>query len=131
MNCCVKFYCRFENKKNIVYHSLAYKRRQSSVSYFIKYENSFGSILVFITCNGKEYAIVNHHALMNPFSDYFISSSYHNILSKPVDSFFFIVGKMPDRFDVIDVHSFIEMCVIVEEEHHFVVSPISAYHEHD
>jgi len=60
---CIQFYRRFRNEKEVVYHSLAYKKRQSSISYFIKYGNLFGSIVVFMYCNGKEYAIINRHTL--------------------------------------------------------------------
>lgn len=128
---CIQFYRRFRNEKEVVYHSLAYKKRQSSISYFIKYANLFGSIMVFMCCNGKEYAVINRHMLKSRFSDHFISSYYYNILSKPIDSFFFVLDKVSNRFDVIDLQNSMEMCIVIEEDDCFIVSPLSVYHEHD
>ena len=82
-------------------------------------------------CNGKEYAIVNRHMVKSCFSDHFISSYYYHILSKPIDSFFFVLNKVSSRFDVVDINISMEMCIIIEEDDCFVVSPLSVYHEHD
>jgi hypothetical protein len=82
-------------------------------------------------CNGKEYAIINRHMVKSRFSDHFISSYYYSILSKPIDSFFFVLNKVSTQFDVIDINTSMEMCIIFEEDDCLVVSPLSVYHEHD
>ena len=60
-----------------------------------------------------------------------VSSSYYNALSKPMDSFLFILNKQSHQLDVFDAHMFMEMCIIIEEDSCLVVSPLSVYHEHD
>jgi hypothetical protein len=69
--------------------------------------------------------------LKNRFSDNFISSSYYGILSKSIDSFFFVVDKISLQVDVFEIHNSMEMCIVIEEEDCFIVSPLSVYHEHD
>ncbi|CAF2855212.1 unnamed protein product [Rotaria sp. Silwood2] len=131
LNQCIKFYRRFRNKKQIVYHSLAYTKRQSSVSYFVKYNSLFGIIITFMSCDDKQYAIIKRHAVKKKFSDYFVSSPYHSLLSKPIDTFFFVLEKQSLQFDVVDVYSSLDMCIVIEEDDCFIVSPLSIYHEHD
>ena len=82
-------------------------------------------------CNGKEYAIINRHMLKNPFSDIFISSSYYEKLSRSIDSLFFVLEKVSGQCDIFDMYHSMEMCIVIEEEECFVVSPLSVYHEHD
>ena len=79
----------------------------------------------------REYAIVNRHIEKSRFSDSLMSSSYYNILAKPIDAFFFVLSKESSKIDVIDVQSSIEMCIVIEEDDCFIVSPLSVYHEHD
>ncbi|CAF1367916.1 unnamed protein product [Rotaria sp. Silwood1] len=71
VNNCMKFYQRFRNKQQIVYHSLEYTKKQSSVSYFIKYGSLFGIVIVFMSCNDKQYAVVKRHPIKKRFSDFF------------------------------------------------------------
>ena len=128
---CIQFYRRFRNQRQIVYHSLAYTKRQSSMSYFVKYGSFFGAIIVFIHCNGKQYAIINRYSIKKKFSDYLISSNYYNVLLKSIDSFFFVLEKQSHHVDITDIISITDMCILIEEENSFVVSPISSSHEHD
>jgi hypothetical protein len=130
-NKCMKFYRRFKNKKQIVYHSLAYTRRQSSISFFIKYGTLFGSIITFMSCNDKQYAIIKRYSTKKRFSDYFSSSVYYKLLSKSIDVFFFVLEKSSFQLDVIDIHSSMQICIVIEEDDCFIVSPLLVYHEHD
>lgn len=115
----------------MVYHSLQYKKRQSSISYFIKYGSLFGEIVIFVHCSGKQYAIVRRYSIKSKFSDYFISSTYYGILFKPIDYFFFVLEKLSYHLDIIDIDSIADMCILIEGEDFFIASPISSSHEHD
>lgn len=130
-NTCIKYYRRFKSKQHIIYHSLAYTKRQSSVSYFIKYGSLFGAIIVFFRCSGRQYAIVRRHSIKTKFSDYFMASNYYDILSKSIDSFFYVLENLSYYVDVIDVNSITDMCILMEDEDTYIVSPISGSHEHD
>ncbi|CAF1285776.1 unnamed protein product [Rotaria sordida] len=131
LNQCIKFYRRFRHKNQIIFHSLAYTKRQSSVSYFVKYNSLFGSIITFMSCNDKQYAIIKRYPIKKLFSDYFVSSPYYGRLMKPLDTFFFVLEKVSFQFDLVDVYSSLYMCVVIEEDDCLIVSPISVYHEHD
>jgi hypothetical protein len=87
--------------------------------------------MVFMSCNDKQYAIIKRNPIRRRFSDFFVSSAYYSILNEPVDAFFFVLEKASFHFDVVDLESSMEMCIVVEDDDCFVVSPISVHHEHD
>ncbi|CAF2085091.1 unnamed protein product [Rotaria magnacalcarata] len=115
----------------IIYHSLIYKKRQLSVSYFVKYGSLFGTIMTFIACNGKQYALIKRYEVKNLFSNCFVSSKYYSLLLISIDEFFFVLEKTSSQVDVVDAYSSLDICIVIEEVDSFVVSPMSAYHEHD
>jgi hypothetical protein len=128
---CLKFYRRYRNKNLNIYHSLSYAKRQSSVSYFIKYGSSYGSIVTFFSCNKKAYAVIQRYSMKNLFSEYITSSPYHNILSKSMDSFFVVLNDVSTEFDIIGVQNVMDMCIVIEQKGSLVVTPLSAVYEHD
>ena len=72
--------------KNQIYHSLRYRKRQSTISYFVQYSDDchdtlFGSIEVFFKNKGSTFALIHNYPNRNLFSDIFSSSSYHSFLS--------------------------------------------------
>lgn len=131
LDTCIRFYRRYRNKDNVIFHSLSYNKRQLSISFFVKYGSLFGSILTFMNCNNKKYAIIKRYPIKKLFSECFISSIYYGLLSKSVDQFFFILDKVASQFDIVDIHSSFDMCIVIEEEDCYVVSPLSSYYEHD
>jgi hypothetical protein len=128
---CSRFYRRLMDKKKVVFHSLAYQKRQSSISYFIKYGSLFGAVLVYMFCSNDQYAIVKRYKNKKRFSDHFISFPYYALLAEPVDNFLCVLEKETLEYDVVNVNSSIYMCIIVEENDLLYVSSVFVYHEHD
>lgn len=128
---CVTFYQRFRNNQGIVFHSLSYKKRNNSLSYMVKYGKLFGEIAVFMQCNGIEYAIINRLKEKHSFSSYFAASRYYCILNKPLDCFFYTLVKESNQIDVVKIEPSMKMCIAVEENDCFIVSPLSVHYEHD
>ena len=90
---CVRIYRRCVVDKK-VYHSLVYSRRNSTISFFVQYyqkqENSnFGKIRYFYISNNETFAVIDHYEVKNKFSEFFISTSYYELLRRFIDPFFY------------------------------------------
>ncbi|CAF1319568.1 unnamed protein product [Rotaria sordida] len=135
---CISIYRRCIIRNN-TFHSLLYKRGTKSKSYFISYytstnddEKYFGFIHLFFYCKDTTYAVIERFQNMQKFSSSFKSSSYFDLLKKPLDSCFSIVSKEPsDIFDVVEIGHIIKHCIVFDFEQHLIVTEVSAYHEHD
>ena len=84
-----------------------------------------------MSCNGKNYAIVKHHAVKSRFSDHFASSKYYESLQEPTDNLFYALEKCSIQIDLVSVENGIDMCIVFEDDDSEIVSPLSVYHEHD
>ncbi|CAF1368239.1 unnamed protein product [Rotaria sordida] len=135
---CISIYRRCIIRNN-TFHSLLYKRRTKSKSYFISYykstdddEKYFGFIHLFFYCKDTTYAIIERFQNMQKFSSSFRSSSYFDLLKKPLDSCFSIVSKEPsDIFDIVEIGHVIKHCIVFDFGQHLIITEVSAYHEHD
>ncbi|CAF1206930.1 unnamed protein product [Rotaria magnacalcarata] len=132
---CISIYrrCRL---KHTVYHSLLYRRRGSSVSYFVQYskghdDNLFGKIDLFFKCNNKNFALIHNHRLKHLFTDYFLSSNYHDILLKALDVYFYVLHHTSTFTDVVTVDKISNMCIVFTFNDSLVVTPLSSSYEHD
>ncbi|CAF2195570.1 unnamed protein product [Rotaria magnacalcarata] len=132
---CISIYrrCRL---KHMVYHSLLYRRRGSSVSYFVQYskghdDNLFGKIDLFFKCNNKNFALIHNHRLKRLFTDYFLSSNYHDILLKALNVYFYVLHHTSTLTDVVTVDNISNMCVVFTFNDSLVVTPLSSSYEHD
>ena len=79
-----------------VYHSLIYTRRNSTISFFVQYytnqdDSNFGKIRYFFTSNNDTFAVIDHRESKKKFSNFFISTSYCELLRKSLDSFFYVL----------------------------------------
>jgi hypothetical protein len=122
--------------RNQIYHSLHYSKRQSTVSYFVQYttndhDSLFGSIKYFFTYKGSSFALINNHPSLKQFSDIFISSSYHALLSECINSYFYIIGTNGSSFHHVPMQKILNLCIVFKEDDFIIVTPISAAHEHD
>lgn len=137
LNCCCLTYRRFVIH-NQMFHSLAYNRRQNSVSYFVSYrltedgsDDRFGVIESFFTCNDVGYAVIRAHDVKCLFSDYFHDSSYYYLLKQPIDKLYFILEKQYSRIDLVRTDYIQSHCIVVYKNDHLFVSKILCYDEHD
>lgn len=120
----------------MVYHSLSYQRRGSSMSYFVQYSKDdekdlFGIIELFFTCNNKNYALIHNHSLKNLFTDYFLSSKYHSILLKALNMYFYVLNRTSTFSDIVIVDNISNMCIVFTFDDSLVVTPLSSSYEHD
>ncbi|CAF3411283.1 unnamed protein product [Rotaria socialis] len=132
---CVSIYRRCQ-LKHMVYHSLLYRRRGSSVSYFVQYskghdDNLFGKIDLFFKCNNKNFALIHNHRLKYLFTDYFLSSNYHDIFLKALNVYFYVLHHTSTLTDVVTVDNISNMCVVFTFNDSLVVTPLSSSYEHD
>ncbi|CAF4124951.1 unnamed protein product [Adineta steineri] len=135
---CISIYRRCIIRSN-TFHSLLYKRRTKSNSYFVSYyestsnnEKYFGIIHLFFCCMNTTYAVIQRFKNKQPFSSLFKSSSYFDLLEKPLDSCYNILFKNPcDIFDIVEINYIIKHCIVFDFEQELVVTEISAYNEHD
>jgi hypothetical protein len=135
---CMSIYRRCIIRNN-TFHSLLYKRRTSSNSYFVSFHKStnnetkyFGIIHLFFTCANTTYALIQHFKNKQEFISLFESSSYFDLLKKPLNSCFSILYKEPtDLFDIVQVIHIIKHCIVFDFEEQLIVTEVSAYHEHD
>lgn len=132
---CIAIYRRCLIKK-MVYHSLAYLKRRSTVSYFVQYTDTkqnilFGSIELFFVCRGKTFALINHHTSFDSFSNYFLSSEYHSLLCKCVDVYFHMLNSDSTSVDCVSIDGVQNMCIVFKKRDHLVVTPLSVGYEHD
>lgn len=132
---CVRLYRRCKLRRKI-FHSLVYTKRGSTLSYFVQYadeqhKNFFGVVLVFFTCLGFSYAVIERHADQGFFSDRFCSSPYHSILEKTLNVYFHSLNPQPSDIDIIHIENLIGLCIVFEDTRSLIVTPLSACHEHD
>ena len=122
-----------------VYHSIHYKQRQKSVSYFVRYCHltndgvySFGKIIMFFQVQSYTYAVIHQHPIYCSFSDLLSSSIYHELLHKPINHLFFVVSKkgLP-TYELVLVNRILDHCIIFDCVDYHIVTPISSYDEHD
>lgn len=122
--------------RNQIYHSLHYSKRQSTVSYFVRYTNNdndllFGSIEYFFTYKGSSFALINNHLNIKPFSDIFVSSSYHPLLSECINSYFYILQANGSSFHHVPIQNILNLCIVFEDVNSIITTPVFAAYEHD
>ncbi|CAF0964920.1 unnamed protein product [Adineta ricciae] len=125
---------------NRIYHSILYKRRQKSVSYYVRYcrsiDNnaySFGKIIMFFQVQSFTYAVIRQHPIHCLFSDLISSSSsYDKLLRKPINHLFYVVSKewLP-TYELVLVSRIFDHCIVFDCIDYHIVTPISSYDEHD
>ena len=135
INSCVVVYRRCLIKTT-VYHSLAYLKRRSTISYFVQYVDSkrntvFGSIKFFFTYRGQTFALINHHPSRDLFSNQFVSSEYHPLLCKCIDIYFHLLVMNSSSVSCIPIDNVQNMCVVFEKKDYLIVTPLSIGYEHD
>jgi hypothetical protein len=120
----------------MVYHSLIYPRRGSTLSYFVQYskdceENLFGIVELFFTCNNKSYALIHNHSVKHLFTDVLLSSKYHFVLLKVLDMYFYVLHRTSTFCDIVTIDSITNLCIIFTFDDSLVVTPLSSSYEHD
>ena len=121
-----------------MFHSLIYNRRRKCIGYFVQYSSAssinqyqFGAIELFFVCNGLCYAIIKHHPIKEQCSNLFKTSSYYDLVRKPIDSMYFILHKDGCRLDIIRIDDIKRHCLVVEKNEHLFITTILSYDEHD
>ena len=132
---CVQFYRRYRTK-HMVYHSLLYSKRGSSISFFVHYSEDgepdlFGSVELYFTCANKSYALINQYGVKNLFTDYFASSKYHVQLLKATDAYFHVLDHTSTLQKIVLVEQIKTMCIVFDFSDSYVVTPVSSSYEHD
>ncbi|CAF1619525.1 unnamed protein product [Rotaria magnacalcarata] len=134
---CFNIYRRFIIKDRM-FHSLMYNKRGKSVSYFIQYSIDqrhyyFGTIeyFFFLLSKEKSYAVVNLYPVKEKYSDYFRLSKYYHLLKKPLDSFFFVLENHPCKKTIVLTGFILKHCIVFDMNEYILVTPVSAYNEHD
>jgi hypothetical protein len=119
-----------------LFHSLIYSRRNSTVSYFVQYRGAqnqtlFGKIRFFFALKNQTFAFIEHHSVKKQFSDFFSSASYHDLLCKSVDYFFYVLHPQFLSTQCVPITEIEKHCIIFEMEDQIIVTPLSVYNEHD
>ncbi|CAF1311019.1 unnamed protein product, partial [Rotaria sordida] len=122
-----------------VYHSIHYKQRQKSISYFVRYCHltndgvySFGKIIMFFQVQSSTYALIQQHPVHCLFSDLLLPSLYHELLHKPVNHLFYVVSKQClSVYEPVLVSRILDHCIIFDCIGYHIVTPVSSYDEHD
>lgn len=119
-----------------MYHSLIYSRRNSTISYFVQYyekqeDCKFGKIRYFFTSNDKTFAVIDHYKVKNNFSEFFISTPYYKLLRKSINTFFHVLSSHSSSVNCVPVALIRNHCIIFEMTNYIIVTPLSAYDEHD
>ena len=132
---CVQFYRRYRSK-HLVYHSLLYTKRGSSISFFIHYSEDgepdlFGSVEVYFSCTDKKYALINHYEAKSLFTDYFVSSRYHPHLLTATNAYFHVLHQTSTHQKIVLVERIKSMCIVFHFSDSYVVTPVSSSYEHD
>lgn len=133
---CIRFYKRC-TKDGFMYHSLLYKKGGNSNNIFVQFLNNginleVGEIQIFFQQKDKLYALIRKYNVKCPFSDHFKMSKFYDILSKPLDNFFFVLYAS-DILLCIPVRDFKKHCIVFPidgDQHCAIVTPISSYDEH-
>lgn len=134
-NHCLVFYQRCIINKRM-FHSLVYNRPNSTVNYFVQYHYdgsvvNFGKVQYFFVLEQETFAMIEHHTVESRFSDFFSSSSYHQLLMKSIDNFFFVLAIQSFESHCVSVNSIVNHCVCFDHPNHIVVTPLSYSFEHD
>ena len=121
--------------KNQIYHSLRYPKRQSTISYFVQYNDDcydtlFGSIEVFFKYKGSTFALIHNYPNRNLFSNTF-SSSYHSFLSRCINKYFYIFQPKSSSFHYVSMEKILNLCIVFEKDQFLIATPISQVFEHD
>lgn len=134
---CCEIYRRYSIHRKM-FHSLIYTRRIGSISYFVRYKSGnsvrpdqFGAIELFFTCRNDGYAVIKSHRVNGNFSDCFNESSYYQLLKQPIEKLYYLLERNYSRIDVVPVDLIVNHCILVEQDHHLLVTNILSYHEHD
>jgi hypothetical protein len=134
---CCTVYHRFVIRDEM-FHSLLYKKRQKSISYFVQYSMSndpknglFGIIELFFTYKDLGYAIIRNHRVKDRYSNTFINTSYYHSLKTAIDRLYFLLEKDHRTVHIVRTDFIISHCVIVEKTDHLFVSNVLTYNEHD
>jgi hypothetical protein len=132
---CMVLFRRCVIKKRM-FHSLIYVRRNSAVSYFMLYRRyeadlSFGKIRVFFTFNEETFALIEHHRMRNSFSEFLALSPYYEVLSKPIDFFYFVLHRKSSSVHCVSINSIENHCIVNEMHDCLIVTPLSSCNEHD
>ena len=121
-----------------MFHSLIYKKRGKSNSYFIQnsfdqHYYQFGCIQCFISLESKEksYALINVHRVKQKYSNYFESTKYYDLLKKPLDSYFFVFEKHSCKKTIIQIDYILKHCIVFNMSECIVVTPVATHNEHD
>ncbi len=124
--------------RELMFHSLLYKKRQQCISYFVQYfshgdlkQRCFGAIKYFFTCHSKSFALIQRYSIIRSYSEFFQTSKYFNLLKKTIDSFFYVLQFESGRLDLIPVENISIHCIVIEANGYLVATPISSYNEHD
>ena len=132
---CVRIYRRCVIDKK-AYRSLIYSRRNSTINFFVQYyqkeENSnFEKIRYFFTPNNETFAVIDHYEVKNKFSEFFISTSYYELLRKSIDSFFYVLYSHTSKVYCVPMSFIKNHCIIFEMVDYVIVNPLSVYSKHD
>ncbi|CAF2184400.1 unnamed protein product [Rotaria magnacalcarata] len=137
LNKCIVIYRRCVIHEHM-FHSLLYKKRQQSISYFVEYfddnhmkQQHFGIIEYFFSLQDKSFALIQRYPVKHLYSNYFKTSTYYNLLKKALDLFFFVLQTKPSMYDIIPVENVSKHCIAIEDKSCLVVTSISSYNEHD
>ncbi|CAF2117764.1 unnamed protein product [Rotaria magnacalcarata] len=122
-----------------VYHSLQYKRRQKSVSYFVRYTSTavpnsylFGKIIIFFKCLNSTYALIQQYPTISRFSDLFRSSSYYELLDRSINHLFFVISQQCiSSYETVLASCILDNCIVFDCEDYHIATPVSSYDEHD
>jgi hypothetical protein len=119
-----------------MFHSLLYTRRGTSVSYFVQYRHhlnnkNFGKIRLFFSSNRVTFALIEHHPMKAKFSEFLSSSPHLQLLSKSINSFFFVLSLDPSSVHCVPVNCIENHCIVFERPNFALVTPLSICHEHD
>jgi hypothetical protein len=119
-----------------MFHSLIYTRRGSTISYFVRYrhhlnDNLFGKIRFFFSMNQETFALIENHPLQAKFSEFVSHSTYYQLLSKSIDSFYFVLSNESSSMHCVPVNCIENHCIVFERLDCILVTPLSICHEHD
>jgi hypothetical protein len=137
VNSCVNGFQRYRISRKC-FHSLAYSRRQKSVSYFVRCQKEncveflFGKIVIFFTHGGSTFALLQVHPVQSYCSDFFQASESYFLLKKPLDRLFFLLSLSPlPELEACPIDLLLDHCIVFSHEKHLIVTPVSSYDEHN
>lgn len=121
--------------KNKLYHSKSYSRKGKSNSYSISYEINnikyYADIEYFLEINNKIYAFIKKHNIISNLDVLPISTGFfYETVKKYIFNYFKII-EYTENFDIIEISSIHNRCVIVDNKKNLFVSEITYEFEHD